>query len=197
MSFLIESGGFPVTLVDFYIREQLRNEQIGEPFKRRMDLLQGLIHQAPNRVYFNNQGEMLRAIFFRGEYPYEAYIDIIKPQGEGWEERKQEYLIGGSQKNIEDQIAFQRARFGMKYDLLTQPTAVFEVQEEKDDRTFIHLGNISGEIAVSCRYYETQLFGFTPRFISFGYQEDTKYKPNQMTLLNEPPIGILEYSRRF
>lgn len=191
----LKESDTPKTLVDFLMKKQIRNEMHGYEHFRRLQLLQGLIHQAPNRVYFNDQGEIMRALFFKGEFPYEAYWDIIKPQEENWEEARNEYLIGSTPKDIEDQLSFQRRRFGMKHDLLTAPSSVFKTLF-MNEPIFVHQSEAEGKF-VSCSYYPTPLFGFTPKFIAFDVKDKNPIASDKFAVLEQPSSEIVAYTHRF
>lgn len=186
-----ESRITPATLVDYLVRERVRNEKLGAPYQERLDLLRGLVRQVPHRVYFNGDGELMRAIFFKGNYPNEAFVDVISPGRDNWEERKSEYMIGRTSRDVEDQIKFLRSRYGMKHDLLTQPTQVYEIESDTSERTYIHVGDQN--LAV-CEYHTTYLFGFTPRFVSFHPSDLARHDPNKLVQLSTPPTEIVDYS---
>lgn len=195
MSLNLERGSTPQSLVECLIKEQIRNEGLGDPFEIRIKLLQGLIRQVPNRVYFNENGEMLRALFFKGEFPHEAYIDVIQPQNDGWETEKSEYIIGRTPKDVEDQVAFLRSRFGMRYDLLSQPDQVYKAQDSNFGITFIHIGGLEKPL-VGCEYFMTNLFRSTPRFISYERPDPSRLSVEELILQTSPPSGIIDYSNR-
>lgn len=188
----------PDNVVDLLIQDQLRNERLGAPTSERLSLVEALVRQAPHRIYFNEAGEACRVLLYSGRYAHEAYIDVMSSETDGFRKIKGEFFSGLKSQDIEKEIALLRSQYGMKFDLIADPSLVYAVPSKNQAApTFIHVGQVAETPVAACQYHITPWPPVTPRYISFGPGVLQRVEPSLLLPISAPVPQILDYSRRF
>lgn len=116
-------------MVSRLIGEALVGESLGEKELTSEYLVECLINQIPDCIYFNDKGEVCRVLLFGGRYSNEALIRLSRFEGKQWVKFKGEHLIGRDPRALEDEIKRWRGWFGMSGDLLNKPDLIFKSRD--------------------------------------------------------------------
>lgn len=195
---IVASHEVPVSVVDLLIREQLRNEDLfrveDEPSKIP-DLVEALARQTPHRLYYGANGFVLRALFFRGHYPHELFLEVLRFRGQDEKRVNSEFCSGKDEKALEAEIRATRRLYGIgPTDLLTQPDQAFYVPVDEPvvfpDGYFVHVGLHEGTPVIAYSYIVGPV---GPRSIDITTGADIVVPPHAEQRVS-PPEEMLTYA---
>jgi len=193
-------------MVDFFVEEARRNDAIQREYpdpdnphlsSYAEELLSSLARQAPNRIYFAEDGRLMRVLFFGEERnPYQARIEVLDLEEPNPRIIGSEILSVRKLAHMTQEIQGWRRRFDMTGDLLSRP--LYTLQSLDKPGEIVHIGGTSREEGglvvadnmVYCRYYESTLGG--ARLIDLGVGPDYKTNDNENLL----PRSIPSFMRR-
>lgn len=201
----------PAHIANFLIREQLHNEEVErqvwqearplEPVsehviqERRRLLIESLTRQCPHFVHFAPNGNFSRALVFRADHKFEAFMEVIQLGGEEPKRLKGEFFTGQDPKSVMAEIDWTNRRFGTTRDLLQKPDVIYrQTSAETGEQSYLHLGKSDSEPVIAYRYYVHPVL--PPR--TWGVYDARSYlmDPRGLKILKRPPIQVRRYSRQ-
>lgn len=200
----------PPSIADFLISEQLLNEELDRAILReqnpsvpvnehevqrtRVSLIENLTKQAPNSVACDARGNISRALVFSGQYPFEAYWELIDISGEERRRVRSQWFVGIDQASIKQEINWVNRQNGMNRDLLTQPDQILRVQKPvTGEITFAHIVNSGTEPLVVFRYHMTS-YG-APYCIGIEKGAESKIE-GHISVVPRPLQALVDYANR-
>ncbi len=201
----------PAHIPNFLIREQLHNETVErtewqetkpqEPVsehaiqERRRQLIEGLTRQCPHFVHFGPNGNFSRALVFRADHKFQAFVEVIQLGGQEPKRLKGEFFTGQDPKSVMDETGWMNRRFGTTRDLLQKPDVVYR---EKDSITgginYIHIGESDGKPVIGYRYIIHPIL--PPYAIGVNLADSFYMQPKRISILKRPPIQVRRYARQ-
>ena len=185
---------FDVT--NFLVKEQRRNEMVSGTNGLVEKLVSHLAQQAPNRVYFSPNERICRVLFFSENHRrYQAYIETAQLKQGIPHPVKWEYMSGVSPDALEQEIQWWRQQFGMKGDLIENPSLVLKVVTRKGylGNEFIHV-RMDETPPMFLHYYLTNL---GPRMLQINQGTNLGLENEVLVPLQAPPTEILQHAHPF
>ncbi len=200
----------PVHIGNYLIEEQLHNEAIDrevwretkpEPVsehviqERRRLLIENLTKQCPHFVHFGANGNFSRALVFRADHKFEAFMEVIQLDGDKPKRLKGEFFTGQDPKSVMGEIDWMNRRFGTTRDLLQEPDVIYrETDGSTGERSYIHIGLSDGKPIIAYRYH---IHPVLPPYATGVNLADSFYmQPKGIRILKRPPIQVRRYSRQ-
>ena len=184
-------------LVNKLVREARRNEKTMGPEWGVEKLVHSLSHQAPNRLYFNSQGNICSVLIFsENSRPYESFIQVARLEEEHWQTVHAETISCVDVDALEQEISWWRRRYQMRGDLIERPSGVFRVigGTEILDGSFVHVADAKPKLPVSYYY---QIGGLGPRLLAVDVGGKIDLGDSVLNPLVKPPKEITAYARPF
>lgn len=190
-----ESREYPLfNSVNRHIREARQAERISPNTKWNVTaLVENLIRQAPNRLYFAPDGRFCWVLMFSEDgLRYQARIEILQILDNNPELVKGESFIAVNSKALEQEITWWRRQFSMSGDLIEEPITI--LQSQSYEREFVHLAGSD----LDPFYYRYNIGMIGPRLLVIGRGTDYRLREGEVfTRIPGLPREILDYSNPF
>lgn len=162
----------------------------GDPYERVTITVEKMTKAKPQFVFFNEQGEMARALFYAGEFPYQACYEVITPDGEKWRRKKIQHFTGKEPKDVKAELDWLNKQFGMNHELLTQPDIVYK---QRGVSSFLHVGVVGETPLVGFEYGVDDRYS-APRALDYLHRVDLQRLPSDLVQIKQPPQAMILYA---
>lgn len=200
----------PAHIANFLIAEQLHNEEVeralwsqthpGDPVsehliqERRRLLIESLARQCPQFVNFAPNGNFSRALVYRSDHQFQAYIEAVSMQDpDGPKKIRGEYFSGDSAQSIQQEISWFNRQHGTTRDLLQEPDSIFLRFNQPGGEEYLHFGNYSGEPVIVYAYSIHPML--PPRSTGVWRAESFWFVPKDVVHQEWVPMIVKQYAQ--